>query len=265
MNDLFVFIHIFKCGGSSMCHTLNSNMDKINIKCDERIFVKSPYKSGEGWIKDIMLWKQKNLLGRNNKLVNETFKSLENIKFIGGHMNLKVIENTFENKNLKTFCLFRNPILRTISGIIYIGQKTNINITVENVINKFKQKIKEYENKGGDHVYRGPFGGGNINSIKKKIDGLSCILILEDLDNLLIKLNKLLNKNNDKNNIKLDNVVKNKSNTKILSTSKIYDIIKKDENLMKQYNKAFKNEIIIYNYAVNKYNEKYNCNIEKYK
>lgn len=31
------------------------------------------------------------------------------------------------------------------------------------------------------------------------------------------------------------------------------------------YNKAFENEIIIYNYAVNKYNEKYNCNIEKYK
>lgn len=257
MGDLLVFIHVFKCGGSSLCGILNSNMEKINIKKNERLFIASTGRYEREETDDIMLWEQK---WRKQKAVNKTFESLENIKFIGGHINLKHVKNTFSNRNLKTFCSFRNPILRNISGIIYIEKKKNKKLKVENVINTFKNRV---ESKKKINIYCNYFGARDTDSIKKDIDDLSCILILEDFDNSLKKLSNVLD--SDKNKIKIKNIVKNTSKTSILSTTKVYDIIKKDTNLVKNFNDVFKNEIIIYNYAVNKYNEKYNCNIEEYK
>lgn len=255
MSDLLVFIHVFKCGGSSLCKILNSNMEKINIKENERLFI-----AGRRESSNIMLWEQKGYMKRHHIPVNETFKSLENIKFIGGHINYKHVKNTFSNRNLKTFCLFRNPILRNISSIIYCAKKRNKKVTIEHVINVFKNRM---ESKRGFNCYRGYFG--QCVDIKKDIDDLSCILILEDFDNSLKKLSKFLDSDKNKNKLRLKNIIKNTSKTDIVSTSKVYDIIKKDTNLVKNFNDVYKKEIIIYNYAVNKYNEKYNCNIEEYK
>jgi hypothetical protein len=232
----FIFYHIEKCGGTSMRIGLYNYFN--NIYNTKQIYESSITANG------CIEFNKKNMY----IIKNDTTFDYNNIKIILGHTRVYDLPSLFITTPLK-ITIIRNPLDRIISHYYHFDQKNYNCEMVDLPKNIFKKYCKGH----GRHMCRvlnciDSNNYFNVKKLKDIIKNLTYVLILENIDQDIKYLNKLLN-----NHYKCNYIIEiNKLNTS-----------KKDKNNIKEYDllkekiKPFcRPDFLLYNMVIN-YNKRF--------
>jgi hypothetical protein len=213
-NIKIIFFHIEKSMGSSM---------RIILKD----YFKNIYKENEIYLPEN--YNNVNLI--NITQYNYINDLSQDFKILLCHMSYKTeLTNSLCN-NIFSISVVRNPYTRIISHYYFFDYA------------KYKKKL--YELNDGEIINIINNCGNLILKRlgnKEKINEIDCILILENIDDDLIKFNKILN-NKFKKKIKLKLIKKNKNKN-------YNDSLDADHKFLKIYEEYFNEDIELYNYIV---------------
>jgi hypothetical protein len=223
INPDVCFFHIEKCMGTSMRIMLYN-------------YFKNIYNKKNIYIPEKNIWVKNNLTTINDKnKIIEKFKY--NIKILLCHCNFnqKLISENFSERCF-SITVVRDPIERIISHYYHFHNK-NIyfhKLTDEDTIKECSENVLTLRLSGGT---------GNIDRAIENINKINCILILENIDDDIKKLNEILNKKYNCNYSinKVKNNINKKKPINILELDKIH--ARKYSNLIE--------DIKLYNYILN--------------
>lgn len=219
INPDVVFYHIEKCGGSSIENMLYKYF--LNIYSDKEIYI--PKKNNN----------------KHYKEEQKTFFEENQFKVILSHISFNHPLSIFP-EHLSITCI-RNPIDRIISHY-YFFDFDHYKIPL-NSLNE--EQIITYINKRLAILFRISGETQNIDIAFNNLKKIKIILILEKINDDILKLNKVLNNYFDKTNLEI------KINKINITTNKYYsENLQKDINSIKQLNfSKLNDEIQLYNYV----------------
>lgn len=193
MSD-FIFYHIEKCGGSSLRCILYNYFSKIMDS--KLIFI--PEYSGNINVNYMPCY--------IDEIKRNPMFDFDNIKVILSHIRYYDFPNMNKSCKFKFTCI-REPISRVISHYYYFSyNKSGIHL-IDLPENDFEDYCTRFGCLIGDSLDLKNHNNNTI-VIDERLKEFNYIAILENMDDDLLILNKLLNKYFSKN-IKLDNIIKN--------------------------------------------------------
>lgn len=209
-----VFYHIEKCAGTSLEKMLYEYFK--NVYLDTEIFV--PHKNG---------WKHYNLSQKD-------YFEENNFKVILGHITINDKISDF-SEHIKITCI-RHPVDRLISHYYYFDYN-NYNIPLHCMT---KEQLNTYVNSRKVILHRVSGNTGNIENAFNNLKQTNIILILEKMQEDIVKLNKILNYHFNTNvNIQCETVNKRKTEPQ--------EQIQQDKNIL-LLSELLNDEMLIYNY-----------------
>jgi hypothetical protein len=217
LNPDVVFYHIEKCAGSSLENMLYEYLK--NIYADNDIYI--PFKNNF----------------RHYNLQEKQFFEKNKFKVILSHISFNDEISIF-SEHLSITCV-RHPINRMISHYYYFDHD-EYGIP----LNRFsKDELIKYIHTKKAILLRISGGSLNIDDAINNLNKMNIILILEKLQDDVLKLNKLLNQHYNVN-YKLILQNENISNKKVSN-----DDFKKDYEMLKTLN-VLEDELTIYNHIL---------------
>lgn len=224
----FIFYHIEKCGGTSLRHSLYNYF--INIYNKKQVYDSTKSSNYR------LQFDKKNI----DAIKNDNNFDYDNIKIIMSHVRVYEFPYLLNTTPIK-ITIIRNPIDRIISHYYYFD-KANYNCEMIDLPNNI---FKKYCKAHGQHMCRvfDCIESNNVFNIKKlkiNIKNFTYILILENIDEDIKHLNKLLNNYYNCNyNIIMPHTNKN-------------EYIVKDSNLLKEKIKlCCTRDLTLYNMVTN--------------
>lgn len=210
-----VFYHIEKCAGTTLENMLYEYFK--NIYLDTEIYVPRKNK-----------WKHYNLSEKD-------YFEENNFKVILGHININDKISDF-SEHIKITCI-RHPVDRLISHYYYFDYN-NYNIPLHCMT---KEQLNTYVNNRKTILHRVSGTTFNIENAFENLKQTNIILILEKMQEDIVKLNKILN-DHFNTNVNMQCITKNKRTTEIP-----YEQIEQDKNILLS-SELLNEEMLIYNY-----------------
>jgi hypothetical protein len=220
-----IFVHIEKCGGSSLRKILEEYFKKIYN--NDEIYVPSKNNNNA----NLCTVDNYNYI---NELPNDFKVALCHVSY-KSQLTYSLCNNTF------SITCVREPYKRILSHYYHFNYtKYNVKFhelnenDIMNVLSSCSSLT--LRRLSGDTM--------DIDICKKNINEINCIIVLENIENELKELNNILNSKYNRNDLFLNikNINKNKINYK-----EFFDL---DINILKKYNSIFMKEIQVYNYIL---------------